>query len=78
MIYPTCPAATSLLTLKIPGRLYVANDIGVYYSADAGNTWTYASEGMPFVPAMDFDYVKIDTVRYQGLEHTAAPSTKQN
>jgi len=48
-------------------QLFVANDIGVYHSADGGINWNYASEGMPFVPAMDFDYavyVNIDTVRY--------------
>ncbi len=61
---PDLPCSDLFIDPENTSRLYVANDIGVYYSADAGNTWTYASEGMPFVPAMDFDYVKIDTVRY--------------
>ncbi len=61
---PNLPCSDLFIDPENDSCLYVANDIGVYYSADKGNTWTFASEGMPFVPAMDFDYVKIDTVRY--------------
>ncbi len=61
---PNLPCSDLFIDPENDSCLYVANDIGVYYSADKGNTWTFASEGMPFVPAMDFDYVEIDTVRY--------------
>lgn len=44
--------------------IYLANDIGVYLSKDGGTYWNYASEGIPFVPCIDFDYVKIDNIPY--------------
>jgi len=43
---------------------YVATDLGVYYSENEGLNWTYAGDGLPFVIVMDFDYVKIDNIRY--------------
>ncbi len=46
-------------------HMFIANDLGVYLSTNGGENWDYASNGMPFVPAMDFDYVKInDSSRY--------------
>jgi hypothetical protein len=36
---------------------YVANDFGVYSSADGGSSWIREGNGMPFVVANDFDYV---------------------
>jgi photosystem II stability/assembly factor-like uncharacterized protein len=45
-------------------HLYVATDIGVYSTSNGGQTWQYASQGMPFVAAIDFDYVKIGSNRY--------------
>ena len=61
---PDLPCNDLFIYPENPRNLFVANDIGVYHSADGGLTWNFASEGMPFVPAMDFDYVKIDSVRY--------------
>lgn len=61
---PDMPCSDLFIDPEDTSRLFVANDIGVYYSANGGNTWTFASEGMPFVPALDFDYVKIDSIRY--------------
>jgi photosystem II stability/assembly factor-like uncharacterized protein len=40
-------------------HLYIGTDIGVYQSIDGGATWSFASEGIPFVPVTDFDYVRI-------------------
>jgi photosystem II stability/assembly factor-like uncharacterized protein len=45
-------------------HLYLANDIGIYLSVDSGGTWFFASYGIPFVPCIDFDYVKIDNIPY--------------
>lgn len=61
---PDLPCNDLFIDPEYTGRLFVANDIGVYFSTDGGNNWTYASEGMPVVPAMDFDYVKIAGKRY--------------
>ncbi|MDQ7063258.1 MAG: FG-GAP-like repeat-containing protein [candidate division KSB1 bacterium] len=36
--------------------LYVANDLGVYATTDGGSSWVRESNGMPIVPALDFDY----------------------
>jgi len=51
------PCSDLFIDPEIPGHLYVANDIGVYLSQDGGETWNHESEGMPYVPAIDFDYV---------------------
>ncbi|MCB0749494.1 MAG: hypothetical protein KDC90_18695, partial [Ignavibacteriae bacterium] len=37
-------------------HLYVANDFGVYWSNDGGTVWNKLSNGMPFVPVLDFDF----------------------
>ncbi len=37
-------------------HLYVANDFGVYWTNDGGTTWNKLSNGMPFVPVMDFSF----------------------
>lgn len=37
-------------------HLYVANDFGVYWSNDGGTNWNKLSNGMPFVPILDFDF----------------------
>jgi photosystem II stability/assembly factor-like uncharacterized protein len=37
-------------------HLYLANDIGVYFTDNGGVDWNYAGQGMPFVPVIDFDY----------------------
>lgn len=38
-------------------QLYAANDLGVYSSNDGGLHWERNSDGMPVVPAIDFDYI---------------------
>ncbi|MFZ1289031.1 MAG: hypothetical protein WAR79_03015 [Melioribacteraceae bacterium] len=37
-------------------HLYVANDFGVYWSKDGGTEWNKLSNGMPFVPVLNFDF----------------------
>jgi hypothetical protein len=61
---PDLPVNDLFIDPDNTARLYLANDIGVYLSEDGGTTWNYASEGIPFVPCMDFDYIKIDTRVY--------------
>jgi len=43
-------------------HLYVGTDIGIYQSIDGGTTWNFASEGIPFVPVTDFEYVRIGNI----------------
>jgi photosystem II stability/assembly factor-like uncharacterized protein len=45
-------------------HLYAANDFGVYWSSNSGTSWTKLSNGMPFVPAMDFDFWDNGSTRY--------------
>lgn len=61
---PDLPCNDLFIYPENPQQLFVANDIGVYHSSDGGVNWNNASEGMPFVPAIDFDYVEIDSIRY--------------
>lgn len=44
-------------------HLYVANDFGVYWTNDGGAIWNKLSNGMPFVPVLDFDFYKNGTTR---------------
>ena len=37
-------------------HLYVANDFGVYWSNNGGTDWHKLSNGMPFVPVLNFDF----------------------
>lgn len=61
---PDLPCSDLFIDPENTQNLFVANDIGVYLSTNGGTNWNYASQGMPFVPVMDFDYVKIGSVRY--------------
>jgi len=61
---PDLPCTDVFIDPENTQHIYVANDIGVYHSANGGETWSYASEGIPYVPVIDFDYVKIGTTRY--------------
>jgi photosystem II stability/assembly factor-like uncharacterized protein len=59
---PDLPTNDLFIDPENTNHLYLANDIGVYMSADGGGSWIYASDGIPFVPCIDFDYVKIDDI----------------
>ena len=61
---PDLPVNDLFIDPDNTARLYLANDIGIYFSQDGGTSWNYASEGIPFVPCIDFDYVEIDNLRY--------------
>ncbi|MCK9423664.1 MAG: T9SS type A sorting domain-containing protein [Bacteroidales bacterium] len=61
---PDLPCNDLFVDPENTSHLYVANDIGVYRSTNGGLNWIYASEGTPFVPAIDFDYVNINSTRY--------------
>jgi photosystem II stability/assembly factor-like uncharacterized protein len=61
---PDLPCSDLFIDPDNTDIIYVANDISVYLTTDGGASWEYASFGMPFVPVMDFDYVKIDEVKY--------------
>ncbi|MCB0731328.1 MAG: hypothetical protein KDC88_09865 [Ignavibacteriae bacterium] len=37
-------------------HIYVANDFGVYWTNNGGTEWHKLSNGMPFVPVMDFSF----------------------
>ncbi len=61
---PDLPCSDLFIDPENTSQLYVANDVGVYRSTNGGTSWVYASQDIPFVPAIDFDYVKIGTYRY--------------
>lgn len=45
-------------------HIYVANDFGVYLSFDGGGSYNKLSNGMPFVPVMDFDFFNSGGKKY--------------
>jgi len=61
---PDIPCNDLFIDPEIPYHYYVGTDLGVYFSDNEGESWEYAGDGMPKVPIMDFDYVKIDNTRY--------------
>jgi len=61
---PDIPCNDLFIDPEMSWHHYVATDLGVYFSDNEGETWTYEGEGMPFVPVMDFDYVHIAETRY--------------
>lgn len=42
--------------LVVGSALYVATDVGVFFSADGGATWVAAGEDLPSVPVTDLEY----------------------
>jgi hypothetical protein len=61
---PDLPCSDLFIDPENHSHIYVANDVGIYRSTNGGTSWEYASQGVPYVPAIDFDYVKIGTDRY--------------
>ena len=55
---PNVPHSDLFVDPQFPNSqvLYVANDLGVYSTTDGGGSWQRESNGMPIVPAVDFDY----------------------
>jgi len=61
---PDIPCNDLFIDPENTNHYYVGTDLGVYFSEDEGETWEYAGDGMPKVPVLDFDYVKIGNTRY--------------
>jgi photosystem II stability/assembly factor-like uncharacterized protein len=61
---PDLPVNDLFIDPENTDHLYLANDIGVYLSVNGGESWNFASEGIPYVPCIDFDYMKIGTTPY--------------
>ena len=50
---PQIPMNSVAADPAVPGQLFVASDIGVFSSDDAGASWTLISDGMPYVVVLD-------------------------
>ncbi|RMH71235.1 MAG: T9SS C-terminal target domain-containing protein [Gemmatimonadetes bacterium] len=57
---PNVPANDVFIPYNNPLVWFVANDLGVYTSEDSGQTWVRET-GLPYVPAIDFDYFSHET-----------------
>jgi len=61
---PDIPCNDLFIDPEITNHYYIGTDLGVYFSEDEGENWEYAGDGIPKVPVLDFDYVKIENTRY--------------
>jgi len=61
---PDIPHNDLFIDPTITSDYYTANDLGVYRSTNSGTNWFREGAGMPFVPAMDFDYAVANGKRY--------------
>ncbi|HIG75387.1 MAG TPA: T9SS type A sorting domain-containing protein [Bacteroidetes bacterium] len=52
---PDAPANDVLFDAADPDRLFLATDVGMFWSADAGATWQGLGSGLPMVPVTDLD-----------------------
>ncbi len=59
---PDVPHNDLFIDPEIPEVMYTANDLGVYVTTNSGASWT-RENGIPWVPAIDFSYVKIGSSR---------------
>lgn len=50
---PEAPLNEIIIDPEKPGYLYVATDMGVYYSSSDGETWDLSSSGMPIIVVTD-------------------------
>ncbi|PLX03699.1 MAG: glycosyl hydrolase [Marinilabiliales bacterium] len=50
---PEAPVNEIVTDPEKPGYLYVATDMGVYYTSSQGETWDITSTGMPFIIVTD-------------------------
>lgn len=53
---PDVPCNDVFIDPLHPSQYYIATDLGVYLSTNAGTNWARQGTGMPMVPAIDFDY----------------------
>ncbi|RJP57420.1 MAG: T9SS C-terminal target domain-containing protein [Ignavibacteriales bacterium] len=61
---PSVPTNDIFIDPDNTNHIYVANDFGVYWSSDGGSTYTKLSNGMPFLPVIDFDFYDDGSNRY--------------
>lgn len=61
---PDIPCNTMFIDPENTDHYYIGTDIGAYFSENMGESWEYAGDGMPLIPIMDFEYVKINGTRY--------------
>lgn len=67
---PNVPQNDFLINPLITTDYYIANDLGVYKSTNSGVNWIREGNGMPFVPAMDFDYIVLgNTLKIRAATH---------
>lgn len=59
---PDVPHNDLFIDPEIPEVMYTANDLGVYVTTNSGTSWA-RENALPFVPAIDFSYVKIGSNR---------------
>lgn len=60
---PDVPHSDLFIDPLNTSHMYTANDLGVYRTTNGGTSWTRQGNGMPFVPAVDFDYFNSGGVR---------------
>jgi len=61
---PDIPCNDLFIDPEDTSHYYVGTDLGVYVSENEGESWAFAGDGLPKVPVLDFDYVKIEGTRY--------------
>ena len=67
---PNVPQNDFFINPFITSDYYIANDLGVYKSTNSGVNWIREGNGMPFVPAMDFDYMVLgNTLKLRAATH---------
>jgi photosystem II stability/assembly factor-like uncharacterized protein len=57
---PNVPHHSIAIPRKSPNTVYVCNDVGVFVSTDAGNTWFNLTRNLPNVMVIDLVYHEID------------------
>ncbi|MDP3149364.1 MAG: T9SS type A sorting domain-containing protein [Ignavibacteria bacterium] len=60
---PDVPCSDLFIDPVNTAYMYVANDFGVYYTANSGTSWSRLGNGMPYVPVLDFSYFNNGTKR---------------
>jgi photosystem II stability/assembly factor-like uncharacterized protein len=61
---PKVPTNDIFIDPDNTNHIYVANDFGVYWSSDGGSSYSKLSNGMPFLPVIDFDFYDDGSNRY--------------
>ena len=59
---PEAPANDLIVDPAIPGRLFLATDVGVFETLDDGGNWTIMAPGIPAVPVTDLDFHPLERI----------------